>query len=408
MNITQQRSFPQQRSGWDNTYSDDLAYKFTTYDKNKDGILDKVEFRALLKDVFSSQQSSTQFLDDAIEETVWRESRVDLQKVRQVSSTSTLYAQLLYFMQSIDNIRETFCPPEPKQSAPSKPAYAQSSIPPKPYNAQGQSLPPPAAPFHAALESRLPLPPPMTTKHNLGGRPPQMSNPPPLPPRNLPVEDFNPFNNPPPSQPLQPRPQAYQSSAPANNPFHSDYHRSETAPTLPVGLEKGPAPIRVLPTAGMPGGKASLNSVAQISKDESRAFVEYINTNAALKDDPDVNHVLPITNDRIYDVVSEGWLFWYLSIPSQIIILIKFLSKMLNTIQPNIIAPASIKLRPKNAFEKIENHTLALGAAKKLGCSIVNIGPEDLLQGKPRLVLGLLWQIIKVILLQRCIYWILT
>jgi Calponin homology (CH) domain len=54
----------------------------------------------------------------------------------------------------------------------------------------------------------------------------------------------------------------------------------------------------------------------------------------------------------------------------------------LNAIQPEIIPSSQIKLHPKNAFEKIENHTLAIQAAKKLGCSTVNIGPEDLLQGK--------------------------
>jgi Calponin homology (CH) domain len=54
----------------------------------------------------------------------------------------------------------------------------------------------------------------------------------------------------------------------------------------------------------------------------------------------------------------------------------------LNAIQPEIIPSAQIKLHPKNAFEKIENHNLAIQAAKKLGCSTVNIGPEDLLQGK--------------------------
>jgi Ca2+-binding EF-hand superfamily protein len=63
-----------------------VAYKFQYYDKNKDGMLDKIEFRALLKDVFSSQ-TSTQFLDDAIEETVWRESNVDLLKAKQVCQT---------------------------------------------------------------------------------------------------------------------------------------------------------------------------------------------------------------------------------------------------------------------------------------------------------------------------------
>jgi len=46
-----------------------------------------------------------------------------------------------------------------------------------------------------------------------------------------------------------------------------------------------------------------------------------------------------------------------------------------------------------------ENLTLALTSAQSIGCNIVNIGPEDLQAGKPHLVLGLLWQIIRIGLL---------
>ena len=43
-----------------------------------------------------------------------------------------------------------------------------------------------------------------------------------------------------------------------------------------------------------------------------------------------------------------------------------------------------------------ENHDLCIKAAKEIGCSVVNIGGKDLLSGTPHLVMGLLWQIIKV------------
>jgi len=43
-----------------------------------------------------------------------------------------------------------------------------------------------------------------------------------------------------------------------------------------------------------------------------------------------------------------------------------------------------------------ENLTLALTSSQAIGCNIVNIGPEDLQAGKPHLVLGILWQIIRV------------
>lgn len=49
-----------------------------------------------------------------------------------------------------------------------------------------------------------------------------------------------------------------------------------------------------------------------------------------------------------------------------------------------------------NTFTMHENQTLAINSASSIGCSVVNIGPQDLIEGRPHLVLGLLWQIIKV------------
>eukprot|EP01036_Dinobryon_divergens_P024051 gene24055-32465_t len=49
-----------------------------------------------------------------------------------------------------------------------------------------------------------------------------------------------------------------------------------------------------------------------------------------------------------------------------------------------------------NVYQKTENQNLALRAAKKIGCQVVNIGAQDLIEGRPVLVLGLLWQIIRL------------
>ena len=43
-----------------------------------------------------------------------------------------------------------------------------------------------------------------------------------------------------------------------------------------------------------------------------------------------------------------------------------------------------------------ENLTLALTSAQSIGCNIVNIDANDLTKGTPHLVLGLLWQIIRI------------
>ena len=74
-----------------------------------------------------------------------------------------------------------------------------------------------------------------------------------------------------------------------------------------------------------------------------------------------------------------------------------FCSKLINKSQPGTIDERTInKAKNLSLFQVHENLTLALNSASSIGCNIVNIGPEDLRLGKPHLVLGLLWQIIRV------------
>lgn len=52
-----------------------------------------------------------------------------------------------------------------------------------------------------------------------------------------------------------------------------------------------------------------------------------------------------------------------------------------------------------NPWERNENHTLCLNSAKAIGCTVVNIGTQDLIEGRSHLLLGLISQIIKIQLL---------
>eukprot|EP00965_Chrysotila_dentata_P125557 4151329-Pleurochrysis_carterae.AAC.1 len=47
----------------------------------------------------------------------------------------------------------------------------------------------------------------------------------------------------------------------------------------------------------------------------------------------------------------------------------------------------------------LENLNLALNAAKSIGLTVVNIGPQDLIEMRPHLVLGLVWQASDVLVL---------
>lgn len=42
-----------------------------------------------------------------------------------------------------------------------------------------------------------------------------------------------------------------------------------------------------------------------------------------------------------------------------------------------------------------ENNNIVITSAKGIGCSVVNIGSDDLQEGKEHLILGLIWQIIR-------------
>lgn len=49
-----------------------------------------------------------------------------------------------------------------------------------------------------------------------------------------------------------------------------------------------------------------------------------------------------------------------------------------------------------NAFTMTENNNVVINSAKAIGCSVVNIGSQDLIEGREHLILGLTWQIIKI------------
>ena len=73
-----------------------------------------------------------------------------------------------------------------------------------------------------------------------------------------------------------------------------------------------------------------------------------------------------------------------------------FYSKLINSSIPNTVDERAINKGKLSIYTIHENQTLALNSASSIGCNIVNIGPEDLVEGKPHLVLGLLWHVIRV------------
>uniref|UniRef100_A0A8K9UXA4 Plastin-3 n=1 Tax=Oncorhynchus mykiss TaxID=8022 RepID=A0A8K9UXA4_ONCMY len=132
------------------------------------------------------------------------------------------------------------------------------------------------------------------------------------------------------------------------------------------------------------GGTSELSSEGtqhSFSEEERYAFVNWIN--AALEKDPDCKHVLPMnpnTPNSLFTAVGDGII----------------LCKMINLSVPDTIDERTINKKKLTPFTIQENLNLALNSASAIGCHVVNIGALDLREGKPHLVLGLLWQIIKI------------
>ncbi|CAM8944694.1 unnamed protein product [Rhodiola kirilowii] len=121
-----------------------------------------------------------------------------------------------------------------------------------------------------------------------------------------------------------------------------------------------------------------------ISESEKTSYVAHIN--GYLGKDPFLKKYLPIdpgSND-IFELAKDGVL----------------LCKLINVAVPGTIDERAINTKAVlNPWERNENHTLCLNSAKAIGCTVVNIGTQDLIEGRPHLVLGLISQIIKIQLL---------
>lgn len=129
---------------------------------------------------------------------------------------------------------------------------------------------------------------------------------------------------------------------------------------------------------------ASTTLLHTVSDSEKKAYVDHINT--YLCDDPAMRKHLPIdaSTNQLFSIAKDGVL----------------LCKLINLAVPGTIDERALNVKEHlNPWERNENHTLGLNSAKAIGCSVVNIGTEDLAEGRSHLVLGLISQIIKMQLL---------
>ncbi|XP_078265525.1 plastin-2-like isoform X1 [Rhinoraja longicauda] len=127
--------------------------------------------------------------------------------------------------------------------------------------------------------------------------------------------------------------------------------------------------------------KSSEGTQHSFSEEERYAFANWINK--ALEKDPDCQQLIPMdanSDTELFAAVGNGII----------------LCKMINLSVPDTIDERTINKKKLTPFTIQENLNLALNSASAIGCHVVNIGAEDLKEGKPYLVLGLLWQVIKI------------
>ncbi|CAA7058921.1 unnamed protein product [Microthlaspi erraticum] len=118
-----------------------------------------------------------------------------------------------------------------------------------------------------------------------------------------------------------------------------------------------------------------------ISDSEKSSYVAHINN--YLSGDEFLNKYLPInpSSNDLFEVAKDGVL----------------LCKLINVAVPGTIDERAINTKSMlNPWERNENHTLCLNSAKAIGCTVVNIGTQDIIEGRRHLVLGVISQIIKV------------
>ncbi|KAJ3310894.1 hypothetical protein HDV04_004589 [Boothiomyces sp. JEL0838] len=123
------------------------------------------------------------------------------------------------------------------------------------------------------------------------------------------------------------------------------------------------------------------NTTHTINEDEKESFTIHINQQ--LGSDKLLSSRLPIDpkSMQIFSECKDGLV----------------LAKLINDSVPGTIDERVLNVNKKlNAFQMTENNNVVVNSAKAIGCSVVNIGANDLIEGREHLILGLIWQIIKI------------
>ena len=129
---------------------------------------------------------------------------------------------------------------------------------------------------------------------------------------------------------------------------------------------------------------SSSNITHTINEDERTEFTRHIN--AVLAGDFDIGALLPFPTDtfEMFDQCKDG------------LVLAKLINDSVpDTIDERVLNISGRKIKSLNTFHMTENNNIVINSAKGIGCSVVNIGSEDIIAVREHLILGLIWQVIR-------------
>lgn len=151
--------------------------------------------------------------------------------------------------------------------------------------------------------------------------------------------------------------------------------------TLSPGSSQQPGRPRSSSRIVMSGSSSGITHT--INEEERTEFTRHINS--VLMGDPDIGDRLPFPTEtfQIFDECKDGLV----------------LSKLINDSVPDTIDTRVLN-KPKkgkslNNFTLTENANIVINSAKGIGCVVVNVHAEDIIEGREHLILGLIWQIIR-------------
>lgn len=120
------------------------------------------------------------------------------------------------------------------------------------------------------------------------------------------------------------------------------------------------------------------------SREETEAYCEHMNE--TLGGYAQIADYFPLSENNMFKNLADG----------------KILCLLVNSAVPDTIDERVINWQQNlSVYQATENNNLAIGSAQAIGCSVVNIGAQEIWEQKEHIILGLIWQIIRIGLLSQ-------